>query len=61
ATATANLIKINAELKPIVRTEWELITAIRRTGIRNFIGKKSIWKWDKSYGKLIKGSGKGVN
>jgi hypothetical protein len=61
ATATADLTRINAELEPIARAEWELTTAIRRTGIRNLTGKKPTWKWDKRHGKLTRGDGKGVD
>jgi hypothetical protein len=34
---------------------------MRRTGIRNLIGKKPTWKWDKRHGKLVRGDGKGVD
>ena len=61
ATATADLIRINAELESIARAEWELTTAMRRTGIRNLTGKKPTWKWDKRHSELVRGDGKGVD
>ena len=56
--ATEDLIKINAELEPIAKAEWEINTVMRRTGLCNFGGKKPVWKWDKRHGKLTRGDGK---
>jgi hypothetical protein len=61
AMATEDLIKINAELEPIAKAEWEINTAMRRIGLCNLGGKKPVWKWDKKQGKLIRGDGKGVD
>ena len=57
-TVTPDFIKINAELELIARAEWELTTAIRRTGIRNLASKKPTQKWDKRHDKFVRGSGK---
>ena len=38
--------KINNSLKPVLRTEWELETAMRKLNLRNQKGKKPQWKWD---------------
>ena len=44
-----------------MREEWELTTAMRRTGLRNLRGSKPKWKWDAQHGKLIRREGSGID
>lgn len=39
--ANKQIEKLNKELEPIKKAEWELNTAMRRMGLRNKGGKKS--------------------
>ena len=55
------LAKLNEELEPIMRSEWELNTAMRRVGLRNRQGPKPKWKQNAENGKLMRGKGKGID
>ena len=55
------LAKLNKELEPIMRTQWELNIGMARMGLRNQRGKKPQWKWNKENGKLTRGKGKGID
>jgi transposase len=47
----------NKILEPICKAEWEIQTAMRRVRIsRNMPGKKPVWKWNKTNGKLVRDS-----
>ena len=59
--AKKEIDKLNKELEPIMREEWELNTKFSRVGLRNKPGKKPVWKWDKSHGKLIRREGSGID
>ena len=59
--AKKELADINAELEPILKEEWELLTLFRRMGLRNKPGRKPVWKWNKSHGKLERREGTGIN
>lgn len=57
--ATQYMDKLNMELEPQKKLEWELETGIRRMGLRNKPGKKPQWRFDKSIGKIVRNVGKG--
>ncbi|KAJ6262080.1 hypothetical protein Dda_0017 [Drechslerella dactyloides] len=52
---------MNSAAEPKAREEWELLTAMRRTGLRNKPGKKPQWTFDKAHGALERGTGKGID
>lgn len=56
--ATKLIEKLNKELEPIKKAEWELNTAMRRVGLRNPGDKKPEWRWNKQNGKIVR-EGKG--
>ncbi|VTT77872.1 unnamed protein product, partial [Fusarium fujikuroi] len=53
------LEELNCELEPKKKEEWELLTAMRKVGLRNLLGKKPAWKWNEKTGKLVRKEGKG--
>jgi hypothetical protein len=55
--ATWKISQLNADLEPVMREEWELSTAMRRTGLRNKPGKKPTWRWTETTGKLVRKPG----
>ena len=57
--AQAVINKLNKELKPCMREEWELNMGIRRIGLRNLPGLKLGWKFTKVTGKLVRNQGYG--
>lgn len=59
--ATAIIDKMNEELEPLMREEWELSNGMRRLHLRQLPGPKPQWKWDKSHGKLMRGSKGGID
>jgi transposase len=59
--ADREIKKLNAELEPILREEWELVTPMSRVGLRNKRGRKPVWKWDEKHGKLVRGGNGGID
>lgn len=59
--AEKELEKLNAELEPIMKEEWELNTGMKRLGLRAKGGLKPQWKWTKKTGKLARGSKGGID
>ena len=57
--AQAVIDKLNEELEPRMREEWELNTGIRRIGLRNRPGLKPGWKFTEVTGKLVRNQGHG--
>jgi hypothetical protein len=57
--AEAVLKELNRILEPAMKTQWELTSGVRRLGLRNKPGKKPIWKWNKTNGKLVREGKKG--
>ena len=57
--AEEELKKINDELEPIAKEEWELANGMRRMGLRNLGDKKPKWRWDEDHGKVIRKGKKG--
>ena len=53
------LAKLNTELEPIKKQEWELEIGMRRLGLRKKRGKQPIWKFTKATGKITRESKKG--
>ena len=51
------LDKLNKEREPELRSQWELETGIRRTGLRNKPGIKPEWKYTARNGLLERGNG----
>ena len=50
---------MNEILELKLKAEWELETAMRRTGLKNMGGTKPVWKWDQKYGKIVRNAKKG--
>ena len=61
AAATKAIEKLNEELELVMKEQWELSNGMRRLNLRQLPGKKPEWKWKKETGKLMRGSGKGVD
>ena len=55
------LTKLNKELEPIMRAEWELNTPMRWLGLCNKPGPKPKWKWNKNHGLLVRDSTGGID
>ena len=52
---------MNEELEPILRDEWELQSKMGRLSLQTKRGRKPVWEWKKSIGKLTRGSKGGVD
>ena len=61
ASAAQTISQLNAELEPVMRAEWELNTAMKRTGLRAKPGKKPVWRWIEKTGKLVRSSRGGID
>jgi transposase len=61
AAAQKEIDKLNEELEPILRQEWELNTHMSRLDLENKRGRKPKWKWDKQHGKLTRTDGTGID
>lgn len=48
------LEEYNSKREAIAKEEWEMITAMRRVGLRNKGGRKPTWKWCRKTGKLTR-------
>ena len=59
--AQKEIDRLNAELEPAAKEQWELNTAMRRVGLRNKPGVKPQWRFIKSTGKLVRDSKGGIN
>lgn len=53
--------KMNKELEPICREQWELSNGMRRLKLRQLPGKKPEWKWNAENGKLVRSKGNGID
>jgi transposase len=58
--ASTRINELNQELEPIMRTQWELETGMRRLDLRNKPGQKPQWRWTAKTGKLSRGRGSGL-
>ena len=61
AIAAKAIEKLNDELEPVMKEQWELQSGIRRLNLRQLPGKKPEWKWKKQTSKLTRGLGKGID
>ncbi|KAF7575696.1 hypothetical protein PtrM4_073200 [Pyrenophora tritici-repentis] len=57
--AADKIAEMNEALEPLMREEWELITGVRRLGLRTKPGKTPQWRWSRETGKLARGSAHG--
>lgn len=57
--ATKTIDKLNEELEPIMKEQWELSTAMKRLDLRQLPGRKPQWRWNQKSGKLGRRSTKG--
>lgn len=55
------LVKLNEELEPIEKAQWELNTGLRRLDLRPKRGRRPQWRWNKSTGKLVRKSHGGID
>jgi transposase len=54
--------RLNQELEPILREQWELETSMRRVNLRRQpAGKKPTWKFNQKTGKLSRGRKNGID
>jgi hypothetical protein len=52
------IARLNEELEPIEKAQWEINTGLRRLDLRPKRGRKPQWRWNESTGKLVrKGQG----
>jgi transposase len=56
--AKEEIERLNEELEPLMKKEWELQNGMKRLSLRNLPGKKPDWRWNKETGKLSR-DGKG--
>lgn len=59
--AAEEVEKMNEELEPLMRSEWEISNGMRRLHLRQLPGPKPQWKWDKGHGKLTRSSKGGID
>jgi hypothetical protein len=52
---------MNAANEPLFKADWELETAMKRTGLRNKPGKKPEWRFTKDTKKLVRDSNGGID
>ena len=57
--AKAQINKINTELEPELRRNWELETGMRRLGLQGIRGPKPQFRMTKENGAVIRKKGKG--
>ena len=55
------LTKLNEELEPVEKAQWELNTGLRRLDLRPKRGRKPQWRWNESNGKLVRNSRGGID
>jgi hypothetical protein len=53
--------KLNEELEPLAKAEWELNNAMNRLGLCNRPGRKPQWRFNKKNGKLDRGKKGGID
>ncbi len=58
--AEKEIEKLNADLEPIMRENWELETSMGRLGLVTKRGRKPQWRWNRKNGKLGRGSKGGI-
>ena len=60
--ATKEIEKLNRELEPIYKQEWELNTSMSRMRLRgNMPGREPVWHWNKRNGRLERDSKGGID
>jgi len=60
--ATEEIEKINRELEPLKRRDWELESSMSRMNLRQKPpGRRPIWRWNSKTGKLTRGSTRGID
>lgn len=57
--AEIKIARLNEELEPIMKQQWELENGIRRLNLRQLPGKKPTWRWHQKTGKLSRSKSKG--
>lgn len=58
-SANEAIERLNEELEPIMKAQWQLNSGLSRLGLRNKRGKKPQWNWNKASGKLVRDNQKG--
>ena len=61
--AQAEIDKMNEEMEEEAKAkkQWELEVAMKRMGLRKPGGRKPVWKWDKSHGKIVRDAKGGID
>ena len=60
--ATKKIEKLNQELEPICKQEWELSTSISRMNLRGRVpGRQPVWHWNEKNGHLERDSKEGID
>jgi transposase len=53
--------KLNEELEPKMKEQWELSNGMRRLNLRQLPGPKPVWRWNKKNGKLARSLKGGID
>jgi hypothetical protein len=57
--ADIKIARLNKELEPVMKQQWELENGIRRLNLRQLPGPKPTWRWHQQTGKLSRSKSKG--
>jgi transposase len=57
--ADIKIARLNEELEPIMKQQWELENGVRRLNLRQLPGPKPTWRWHQQTGKLSRSKSKG--
>ena len=61
-TAVSEIEKLNEEIEPVLKEQWQLETAMRKLNLRHQPkGKRPEWRWNSKTGKLGRGSKGGID
>lgn len=59
--AEEELAELNEVLEPYVKADWEAKQKTLRASRKGRGGRRAVWKWDKSHGKIVRDSGGGID
>lgn len=55
------MVKLNEVLKPDVKADWEAKQEALRVSRKGKGGRRAVWKWDKSHGKIVRDGRGGID
>lgn len=59
--AEAYIERLNEELEPAAKAQWELNTQMARLGLRQKPGRQPQWRWNRKHGRLARTSKGGID